>query len=151
MNYLTMSTKELIHYLDLYSEDPVVRRLVQLVQEESIVQELVDVGMDPKDRTFEHDWQSLSPGEYISQLRRDMEYHIEERDELEQEKEHLEREVNRLSTTSLVKFIADVHQTLEMNKMDMNRYKRDAEHEKKLREEAEQKFEFWDKMNHGIR
>ncbi len=151
MNYQTMSTKELVHYLDLYSTDPIVRRLVQLLQEESLVQELVNVGMDPVDRTFEHDWQHLSPGDYIEQLRRDMEYHIEERDEIEQEKEQLEREVNRLSTTSLVKFIADVHQTLEMNKMERDRAVRQSKKEQELRKEAEQKFEFWDKMNHGIR
>jgi hypothetical protein len=151
MNYNSLSDKELLNYLDLYNDDPLVRRLLKILEEGSIVQELVDAGMDPTNRTFEHDWQHLSPGDYIEQLRRDMEYHIEERDEIEQEKEHLEREVTRLSTMSLVKFIADVHQTLEMNKSERDRAVRQSEHERKLRNEAEQKFEFWEKLNHGIK
>ncbi len=151
MNYQSMSTKELVHYLDLYSEDPVVRRLVHLMQEESLVQELVDAGMDPVTRTFEHEWQSMSPGDYIEHIRRDMEYYIDERDEFEREVEDLKREVNRLSTISLVKFIGDVSDKLNVANSEMNRQRRIAENERKLREEAEQKFEFWEKLNHGIK
>ncbi len=151
MNYNSLSDKELLNYLDLYSDDPVVRRLLKILEEGSIMQELVDAGMNPNDKTFEHEWQHLSPGDYIVQLRRDMEYYIDERDELEQEKEQLEREVNRLSITSLVKFIADVHQTLEMNKSERDRALRQSEQERERRKEAEQKFEFWEKLNHGVK
>ncbi len=151
MNYNTLSDKELIHYLDIYSDDLVVRRLVKLLQEDSVVKELIDVGMDPTNMTFEHDWQHLSPGDYIEQLRRDIEYYIDERDEMEQEKDRLEREVNRLSTISLVNFIADVHHKLEVSQMERDRANRQAEQERVLRKEAEKKFEFWDKINHGIK
>jgi hypothetical protein len=151
MNYNSLSDKELLNYLDLYNDDPLVRRLLKILEEGSIVQELVDAGMDPTDRTFEHDWQHLSPGDYIEQLRRDMEYHIDERDEIELEKEHLEREVTRLSTMSLVKFIADVSEKLDVATSEMHRAQRIAENEKKLRQESEQKFEFWEKLNHGIK
>jgi uncharacterized protein YlxW (UPF0749 family) len=56
-----------------------------------------------------------------------------------------------LSTTSLVKFIADVHQTLEMNKSERDRALRQSEQERERRKEAEQKFEFWEKLNHGVK
>lgn len=151
MNYDNLSAKELIHYLDIYNDDPMVRRLVKLLQEDSVVKELIDVGMDPTSNTFEHDWQHLSPGDYIEQLRRDMDYYIEERDEAEHKADELEREVIRLSTMSLVNFIADVHHKLEMNTMEKDRAVKRAEQEQELRKEAEKKFEFWDKMNHGIR
>jgi hypothetical protein len=151
MNYNTLSDKELLNYLDLYSDDPVVRRLLKILEEDSLVQELTEVGMDPLARTFEHDWQHLSPSNYIVELRRDAEYYMDERDAMEQEKEQLEREVTRLSTMSLVNFVADVQHKMEMNTMELARANKRAEQERELRKEAEQKFEFWDKINHGIK
>lgn len=146
-----LTTKELINYLDFTSTDPMVRRLIQLLQEEGLVHELVEVGMDPVGRTFEHDWQYLSPGNYIVQLRNDAEYYMDERNQMELEKDELEREVARLSTLSLVSFIADVQHKLEMTNMECARANKRAEQERELRKEAEQKFEFWDKMNHGVK
>jgi DNA-binding helix-hairpin-helix protein with protein kinase domain len=146
-----LTTKELINYLDFTSTDPLVRRLIQLLQEDSLAQSLTEVGMDPVGRTFEHDWQHLSPSNYIVQLRNDAEYYMDERDQMEQEKDELEREVTRLSTLSLVNFIADVHHKMEMNTMERDRAVKRAEQERELRKEAEQKFEFWDKMNHGVK
>jgi len=151
MNYEAMSTKELIHYLDLYSDDPLVRRLVKLLQEESLVTELVEAGMDPVTREFENDWNQYSPGEYIRQLRSDLDYYVRECDDLQSQIQSLEKEVSRMGTVNLISFIADVHHKLEMAKMEQGRAERIAENEKKLRKEAEQKFEFWDKMNNGIR
>ena len=151
MNYETLSAKELIHYLDLYSNDPVVRRLVKLLQEESLVEELVEAGMDPVSREFEHDWEHLSPAEYIYKLKSDIDYYKQEVDDKDTEIFNLNKEVNRLSTKSLVSFIADVQQTLEFAKMEEGRAKRIAEHEKQLRQEAEKKFEFWEKLNHGVK
>lgn len=151
MNYLTMSSKELIHYLDFNSQDPIVRRLVKLLQEESLVEDLVAAGMDPETREFKHDWSYYSPSEFIEKLQNDVEYMDQDLIEKEREIADLEREVTRLSTKSLVQFIADVHEKLESAKMEEGRARRIAEHEKKLREEAEHKFEFWDKMNNGIR
>ncbi len=151
MNYNNLSARELIHYLDLYSEDPIVLRLVKLLKEESIVQELVDVGMNPDTMTFEADYQHVSPGEYIDQLRRDVDYYVEERDSLENEVDELRQEVKRMSTIGIMNFVADVHHKLEMATLEKNRATRAAEEERKRREEAEQKFEFWDKLHHGIK
>lgn len=151
MNYEHLTAKELIHYLDLYSEDPMVRRLVRLLQEDWLMEELIDAGMDPDSRQFKHDWEYYGPREYIEHLRNDVDYYVRERDEMEAQVFELEKEVKRLGTISLVNFIADVHHKLEMAKMEQGRAERIAEHEKTLRKEAEQKFEFWDKMNHGIK
>ena len=50
MNYNAMTDRELLHYLDLYSEDPVMRRLMHLLGNTrgSIVEELEEAGMDPQ-------------------------------------------------------------------------------------------------------
>ncbi len=144
-----LSDKEFINRLDLESTDPVVRRLLAILGDNSIRLELEEVGMDHEDCTFSHDWQNLSPGEYIEQLRKDIDYCNQDLEALEQEKLDLEREVNRLSTISLVKFIGDVSDKLDVANSEMHRHRRIAEQEKKLREEAEQKFEFWEKLNYG--
>lgn len=151
MNYNNLSPKELVNYLDLHSEDPVVRRLIELLQEGSIVGELVEAGMDPNFNTFKDDWQDYSPGAYIEHLRSDLDYYVRESDELQSQVYDLEKEITRLSTTSLVKFIADVHGQLESAKMSEQRAVNKAETERKLRKEAEQKFEFWEKLNHGVK
>ena len=152
MNYEHLSVKELIHYLDLYHEDPLVRRLVKLLREESLIEDLEQVGMDPVDKVFKDDgWEYRTPSEYIQHLRNDIDYHVRECDDLQSQVYDLEKEVNRLSTIGIMNFVADVHHKLEMAKMEQGRAERIAEHEKKLRQEAEQKFEFWEKLNHGIK
>ena len=152
MNYENLSVKELIHYLDLYHEDPLVRRLVTLLREESLVEELEDAGMDPVTKTFRTDgWNYRGPAEYIQHLRNDLDYYVREADDLQNKVYDLEKEIKNLSTISLVNFIADVHHKLEMAKMEQGRAERIAEQERVLRKTAEQKFEFWDKMNHGIK
>jgi predicted RNase H-like nuclease (RuvC/YqgF family) len=152
MNYNNLSVKELIHYLDLYNDDPLVRRLVVLLREESLVEELEEVGMDPNTKTFRDEgWDYRGPGEYIEHLRNDVDYYVREADELRTEVHNLEKEVARLSARGVASLLAEVHDTLESAKMEEGRYRRMAEHEKKLREEAEQKFEFWDKLHYGIK
>ena len=146
---LGLSNKEFINQLDLESTDPVVRRLLAIINDDSIRVELEEAGMDPVYCTFEYEWEHLHPADYIRKLKDDIEYYKRDIDDKDTEIYNLNKEINRLSTTSLVSFIADVQQTLETAKMEEGRARRIAEHEKKLREEAEHKFEFWEKLNYG--
>lgn len=151
MNYQHLTAGELIRYLDLTSTDPLVRKLIQLLQDESLIYELESAGMDPVTREFKHDWEYFGPASYIEKLRNDVDYYVEECNNLENKVRELEGEVTRMSTVSLVNFIADVHHKLEMSKFEQGRAERRAEAEREARKEAEQKFEFWDKMNHGVK
>lgn len=152
MNYNHLTAKELIHYLDLNSTDPLVLRLVKLLQEESLVEELEEAGMDPVTKEFRDDgWNYRGPAEYIQHLRNDLDYYVRECDDLQNQVYDLEKEIKNLSTISLVNFIADVKHKLDMTIMEKDRANAKAEEERVKRKEAEQKFEFWDKMNHGIR
>jgi hypothetical protein len=151
MNYQHLTVKELIRYLDLTSTDPLVRKLIQLLQDESLVEELAEAGMDPVTQEFKHDWEYFGPASYIEKLRNDVDYYVEECNNLENKVRELEGEVTRMSTVSLVNFIADVQHKLEMNKLETARANNRAEAERAARKEAEQKFEFWDKMNHGVK
>jgi predicted RNase H-like nuclease (RuvC/YqgF family) len=152
MNYNNLSVKELVHYLDLYNDDPLVRRLVVLLREESLIEELEAVGMDPATKEFKDEgWNYRGPAEYIEHLRNEIDYYVREADDLQTEVHNLEKEVAKLSARGVASLLAEVHDTLEAAKMEEGRYRRMAEHEKKLREEAEHKFEFWEKLNHGIK
>lgn len=152
MNYQHLTTKELIRYLDLTSTDPLVRKLIQLLQDESLIEELEAVGMDPDSKVFKDDgWEYRSPGEYIEHLRREVDYYVGERNHAEDQVLELEAEIKRLGTMSIVNFIADVKHKLDMNNLETARANNRAESERVLRKEAEQKFEFWDKMNHGVK
>jgi hypothetical protein len=151
MNYDNLTTKELINYLDLTSTDPLVLRLIDLLKDESLSVELEEAGMDPITREFRDDGVYLSPAEYINQLQRDRDYYLDESDDQRRQIDSLEAEIKRLGTINLMNFIADVQHKMEMATMEKDRAVRRAEQERELRKEAEQKFEFWDKMNHGIR
>ena len=104
MNYNAMTDLEMLHYLDVYSDDPLIRRLVDVLTRTrgAIISDLEAAGMDPQTWTFETDWQRQYPGEYIQYLRR-------ERDEAESDLEHTkykleeaERELDELKTRSIM-------------------------------------------------
>jgi len=146
-----LSNQELVNRLWLESTDPTVRKLLEIFNEESLIDELKSAGMDIKNMAFESDYQWYSPAEYIHHLRSDVQYYMDEADDLRNEVDALNREINRLSTISLVNFIAEVKHKLEMTTMEKDRAVRAAENDRKLREDAEQKFEFWEKLHYGIK
>lgn len=152
MNYNHLTAKELIRYLGLTSTDPLVCRLVTLLQEESLIEELEEAGMDPVTKEFKDDgWNHRGPAEYIQHLRNDVDYYVREAEDLQEQVYSLEKEVAKLGARGVASLLADIHHTLEAAKMEEGRQRRIAENERKLREEAEQKFEFWEKLNHGIK
>ena len=70
MNYNAMSDTEFMHYLDIYNDDPIVRRLIGVLERTrgALVDDLVDAGMDARDWTFGDGWSRESPGQYIQDL-----------------------------------------------------------------------------------
>jgi hypothetical protein len=77
-NHLTYT--ELLNYLDLTATDPATRRLVELLYYDNttLVQQLIDEGMDPTVFEFEDGYESYSPGEYIRHLRNEVDYYADE-------------------------------------------------------------------------
>ena len=111
MNYTAMTDLELLHYLDLYSDDPIVRRLVDLLTRTrgGIISDLESAGMDTQNWTFRYeDYKDMYPGEYIEQLRSDIRYHQEEADEWENKYQRMKEERNELKTRSIMDFIHEV-------------------------------------------
>lgn len=150
MNYSAMTDLELLHYLDLYSEDPVVRRLIDVFNKSrgEIIAGLESVGMDPKTWTFSSACQDMYPGDYIEELRRDLRIAEEDADEYRYKYEQAKDELNELKTRSIMDFVQEVWQEKQTAtykvEQAMNETKRVAEENTKLREQ----INMWGKLNH---
>ena len=110
MNYNAMSDHELMHYLDLYSTDPLVRRLIGVLARTrgALIDDLVDAGMDAQDWTFGDGWSRESPGQYIQELQRQIHGLEDDNDDLRKHKEELEDECARLKSRSVLEFLQEV-------------------------------------------
>jgi hypothetical protein len=144
---MTLTDKELIDYTIKFSDDAEKVRLATAIERVTgaIIDDLEDAGMDPTFCTFRSEWGGeYHPGRYITLL----EDEIRIRDE---ELHQLREELEELKTTSLINFIADVKQQLTTAEFMVKEAQRSAKAESDLRKEAEQKWDMWDKLHHGIR
>lgn len=150
MNYDIMTDQELLHYLDLYSTDPVIRRLAGRFSntESGIIAELEDAGMNPDTWTFDTDYgDDMVPGDYIKHLHNTI-------DELETERRWLQRDLDdvteayeKLKTRTVMELIDDVHQHLHAANVSQARaedqLRRVSEENAKLKDQ----IDMWARMN----
>ena len=147
MNYDSMTARELVHYLDLYSTDPVVRRLVSLFSNDSLMADLVDAGMDPDTLMFQIDWGHESPGEYIQSLRRQLEQAEEDYEDVKRCKEELEDECDRLKSRSILEILKEVERE-KINSQDLVREAmKTVKAFKDENESLKEKIDMWGRMN----
>ena len=150
MNYNSMSDHELLHYLDVYSNDPLIRRLVDVLTRTrgSLVDDLVDAGMDDQDWTFGTGWSRQSPGQYIQELRYELDESETELKLAHRELADLQKENDDLKTRTIMQFIEEVQAekrsaTYKVS-VAMEETKRIAEENAKLREQ----IDMWGRLNH---
>jgi hypothetical protein len=149
MNYNAMSDTEFMHYLDIYNDDPIVRRLIGVLERTrgALVDDLVDAGMDAQDWTFGDGWSRESPGQYIQELQRQIRGLEDDNDDLRKHKEELEDECNRLKSRSVLEFLQEV----EREKIENQSLVREAMKTIKLykdeNEDLKQKIDMWGRLN----
>lgn len=109
MNLNQLSDLELINYLDLHSDDPLTRRLVDMLSATrgGIVSDLVEAGMDPNTWTFEDDYQNYHPGDYITHLKKELDYANDDKWVAEQERNDMREERDRLKIRSVIDVLAE--------------------------------------------
>lgn len=147
MNYDSMTARELIHYLDLYSTDPVVRRLVSLFSNDTLMADLVDAGMDPDTLMFQIDWGHESPGEYIQSLRNSLRDAEDEASDLRHRYEDLEEELEQLQTRSIMDFIDEVRQVKRDSEALVSDAMKTIKAYKDENENLKEKIDMWGRMN----
>ena len=149
MNYNAMTDRELLHYLDLYSEDPVVRRLMHLLGNTrgSLIAELEEAGMDPQTWTFQDDYDAMFPGEYIEHLRSQLQHAQDEADSLQWKLDGVIEERDQLKTRSVVDLIEEVweekRKNTDMVRDAMATIKAYKEENTRLKEQ----LDMWGRMN----
>lgn len=151
MNYNSMTDTELLHYLDLYSDDPLIRRLVDVLQntQGALLNNLEDAGMDPNTWTFKTDWlDEHNPGDYIIQLRNELEHAEEELNDLQYRHEELLDKYDALKTKSIMKLIEEVQQEKRAAGQKVQEAMKQAEHQKKENDKLREQIDMWGKLNH---
>lgn len=149
MNYNAMSDLELLHYLDLYSDDPLICRLVNVLTRTrgALVDDLVDAGMDAQHWTFGAGWTQQSPGQYIQELRHELDQAESDLRLAQSELADLEDERDRLKARSIMQFVEEVQQEKRAATHKVlaaqEETKRVAQENAKLREQ----IDMWGKLN----
>jgi len=144
-----MTDLELLHYLDLYSDDPLIRRLIDVLTRTrgEIISDLEEAGMDPQTWTFGDGWNKMFPGQYITDLEKQVRYAEEELDDVRYKLEQTVEERDELKTRSIMDFIQEVYQEKQTNahlvKEAMSTVKAFKDENEKLKEQ----IDMWGRMN----
>ena len=149
MNCNSMSDHELLHYLDLSSNDPLIRRLINVLAKTrgALIDDLESAGMDSQSWTFGEGWNKYSPGQYIEELRNDVSRAEDELELAQEELEQMRDERDQLKTRNIMQFIEEVNK--EKNRCSL--IASDAMKESnKVREENDklrEQIDMWGRMN----
>jgi predicted nucleotide-binding protein (sugar kinase/HSP70/actin superfamily) len=149
MNYDSMTDRELMHYLDLYSDDPLIRRLARMLTnaEHGIIAELEEVGMNPETWKFDDDWGAMHPSEYIEQLRRDVREAEDGLSDLRYRHEDLEEKYNELKTRTIMDFVQEVWQEKRTASFKVQEALKEAQAQKEENDRLREKIDMWARMN----
>ncbi len=149
MNYNSMTDLELLHYLDIYSDDPLIRRVVSVISRTrgALLDDLEHAGMDPDTWMFKTDWQSMYPGDYIIDLRNQLQHAEEELSGLQYRYEDLEEERDRLKTRNIMNFIEEVKQEQRANQDLVKEAMTTVQAFKKENERLKEQIDMWGRLN----
>jgi hypothetical protein len=149
MNYNSMTDLELLHYLDIYSDDPLIRRLVDVLGKTrgALLTDLENAGMDPDTWMFRTDWQSMYPGDYIIHLEKQLQYSEEELSGLQYRYDDLLEDRDRLKTRSIMDFVEEVKQEQRANQELVRESVATVQAFKKENERLKEQIDMWGRMN----
>jgi hypothetical protein len=145
MNYNSMTDLELLHYLDLCSDDPLIRRLIDVLTRTrgEIISDLEEAGMDPQTWTFGDGWNKMFPGQYITDLKKQLEYTEEELEDMKYKLEQTREERDELKTRSLMDFVQEVWQEKRTSENLVKESIATVNAYKKENEELKEKINVW--------
>ena len=144
-----MTDTELLHYLDLYSEDPLIRRLVDVLTRTrgALIDDLESAGMDPRSWTFGDGYNKFSPGQYIDELRNDLRHAEDQLEIAQREIVQIEDERDQLKTRSIMKFIEEVQHEKQANQDLIREAMGTVQAYKKENDKLKEQIDMWGRMN----
>ena len=132
MNLNHLSDDELLDYLDRYSEDPIMKRIVDILlnKQQGIISDLVAAGMDPQDWTFCADYYNrYYPGQYVTHLQNEISYVEDELKDYQNKYEDAKDEIKQLKARGIVEIMAEL-------KDDIQRVESERDNARKERDRA---------------
>jgi hypothetical protein len=144
-----MSAYELLHYLDLSSDDPLIRRLINVLAKTrgALIDDLESAGMDSQSWTFGEGWNKFSPGQYIEELRNDVR-HAE--DELELAQEELQQAIDerdQLKTRNIMQLITEAQQEKNAAASRANEAWKEANRVREENAKLREQIDMWGSLN----
>jgi DNA repair exonuclease SbcCD ATPase subunit len=145
-----MSDTEILHYLDLYSDDPLIRRLINVLAKTrgALIDDLEHAGMDSQSWTFGEGWGKFSPGQYIEELRNDVRRVEDELELAQEELEQMRDERDQLKTRNITQFIEEVKQEKKANQDLVKDAMATVQAYKKENERLKEQIDMWGRLNH---
>jgi hypothetical protein len=150
MNYNAMSDTEFMHYLDLYSEDPVVRRLVDVLTRTrgALIDDLEHAGMDSQSWTFGEGWNKYSPGQYIEELRNDVRHAESELELAQEELQQAIDERDQLKVRSVMQLIEEVNQEKTRCSLIASNAMKESNRVREENDKLREQIDMWGRLNH---
>ena len=150
MNYNSMSDQELLHYLDLSTSDPLIRRLINVLTRTrgALIDDLESAGMDSQSWTFGEGWNKFSPGQYIEELRNDLR---RAEDELELAQEELQQAIDerdQLKTRNIMQLITEAQQEKNAAASRANEAWTETNRVRKENDKLREQIDMWGRLNH---
>jgi hypothetical protein len=150
MNYNSMSDQELLHYLDLSSNDPLIRRLINVLAKTrgALIDDLESAGMDSQSWTFGEGWNKFSPGQYIEELRNDLR---RAEDDLEMAQHELRQAIDerdQLKVRGVMQLIEEVQSEKRINKSRADEAWKEANRIREENAKLREQIDMWGRLNH---
>ena len=146
MNLNHLSDDELLDYLDRYSEDPVMRRVVDILvhKQHGIISDLVAAGMDPQDWTFCTDYYNhYYPGQYISHLKDEISFIEDELSEYQNKYEDAKEEIKRLKARGIVEIMSELKNDIQRVESERDQAKRQRDQAIENEKHMKDKMKVW--------
>lgn len=149
MNYNSMTDLELLHYLDLYSDDALIRRLIDVLTRTrgEIISDLEEAGMDPQTWTFGDGWNKMFPGQYITDLEKQVKYAEEELEHAKYNLEEMTTERDELKTRSIMDFVQEVWQEKRTAAHKVSEAMKESAQVKEENDKLKEQLKMWGIMN----
>jgi hypothetical protein len=149
MNYNSMTDLELLHYLDLYSDDALIRRLIDVLTRTrgEIISDLEEAGMDPQTWTFGDGWTKMFPGQYITDLKKQLQYAENDLETANYKLEEMTTERDELKTRSIMDFVQEVWQEKKTASFKVSEAMKETAQVKEQNAKLKEQLDMWARMN----
>lgn len=135
-----MTDSEVVRYLYLTNDDPIIIRLLAIINgqsDDSLVPGLVSAGMDPVSQLFED---TYTPAEYIHHL-------LNETDCAYAEIGQLRDQVDDLKSLTLVEHMENLAAKIRSTEQECSRMRKRDEHMQQKLTEMQSKLDMWGAIN----